>query len=169
VACAITEERDVGIDVESVRNGPIVDRVSDRHFSSSEIETLARVSSAARAQTFFDYWTLKEAYIKARGMGFGIPLDKFSFHLSDAAAPKISFVSGFPDDASCWQFALYPLGPRHRLAVAVQRDPSTEIRFELTAATPAPGVMRTPIGTCAATGSAGQNPDGRPRARLINS
>ena len=39
---------------------------------------------------FFDYWTLKEAYIKARGFGLALPLGDFAFHLSPTARPSIS-------------------------------------------------------------------------------
>jgi 4'-phosphopantetheinyl transferase len=66
---------------------------------------------------FFDFWTLKEAYIKARGMGLSIPLDGFSFLLSDNDRPRITFHDGCPDQPERWDFVLYR-SEGYRAAVA---------------------------------------------------
>ena len=70
---------------------------------------------------FFDYWTLKESYIKARGLGLKLPLRHFSF-LLDGPAPSIAFAPELHDRAETWQFAQFWPTERHRMAVAVRRE-----------------------------------------------
>jgi 4'-phosphopantetheinyl transferase len=136
VACVVAAERDVGIDVEYVRDGPLVERVADRCFSRLELEALSLAPRRKRAEVFFDYWTLKESYVKARGLGLAVPLDEFSFHLSHGSPPTISFAT-VQDDAASWQFALHRPRPNCRLAVAMRREPGANIQFEFTRVVPA--------------------------------
>lgn len=69
-----------GVDVEDLKRSTNT-AYEDicRYFSTREIEDLLELPEKQKKQRFFDYWTLKESYIKARGMGLSIPLDKFSF------------------------------------------------------------------------------------------
>jgi 4'-phosphopantetheinyl transferase len=70
---------------------------------------------------FFDYWTLKESYIKARGLGLALPLGQFTFLRPPGAAPTIEFAPELHDDAASWQFAQFWPSANHRMAVAVRR------------------------------------------------
>jgi len=72
--------RNLGVDVEFVRADVAVDEIAERYFSGHEIAELRALPQTMRAEGFFLCWTRKEAYIKARGEGFRIPLD--SFHVS---------------------------------------------------------------------------------------
>ena len=69
---------------------------------------------------FFRFWTLKEAYIKARGLGLSIPLQSFAFSLGDGRPPTMALTK--PDDGTptAWQFAELRPSDRHRAAVAIQ-------------------------------------------------
>jgi 4'-phosphopantetheinyl transferase len=89
---------------------------------------------SARPDRFFDYWTLKESYIKARGLGLQLPLDQFSFHLGDDVPIRISFGPRIADDPARWQFDLRCLTPRHRLALALSRrdEPDLTVRIQPT-------------------------------------
>jgi 4'-phosphopantetheinyl transferase len=121
VAIIVSAERDVGVDVERLdRRGQTVE-IADRFFSPSEVRELRSLpGEEAQRRRFFDYWTLKEAYIKAREMGLQLPLDQFSFHLAEAPV-RISFGPGIQDDPGSWQFALVQPTPEHRLAYALRR------------------------------------------------
>jgi 4'-phosphopantetheinyl transferase len=120
VAVAFAREPEIGIDVEDLERRAVDADLPRRFFSPAEVEALESLPEAERASRFFDYWTLKEAYIKARGMGLSLPLDGFSMLIGDGA-PRIAFTSSIDDDQARWQFAQFDIGPRHRLAVAVHR------------------------------------------------
>jgi 4'-phosphopantetheinyl transferase len=120
VACAIAPEPEIGVDVERVdrRISPDLPR---RFFSAEEADALGALPEQAQAVRFYDYWTLKEAYIKARGLGLTLPLDGFTMLVEDAGPPRIRFAPSIPDDAASWQFAQFMPTPVHRLAVAARR------------------------------------------------
>ncbi|MGQ0736785.1 MAG: 4'-phosphopantetheinyl transferase family protein [Acidobacteriota bacterium] len=120
VACAITIGREVGVDVEHVAR-TVTPELPERFFSAREVADLRRRPPHEQNRAFFDYWTLKEAYIKARGLGLALPLGQFTFVLSPEAPPAIAFGPELDDDPASWQFAqFWPTGD-HRMAVAVRR------------------------------------------------
>ncbi len=80
VACAVTVGREVGVDVEHTGRRLVHD-VAERFFSPREVADLRACPAADQPVVFFDYWTLKESYIKARGLGLALPLRQFSFLL----------------------------------------------------------------------------------------
>jgi 4'-phosphopantetheinyl transferase len=103
--CAIAHHCDIGVDVEdSQRSTHAGFRSLGSYFSSQEIDDLAKVPEDQQRQRFFDYWTLKESYIKARGLGLAIPLDKFSFLFEANQLKGFSVHPDLQDDADCWQF-----------------------------------------------------------------
>ncbi|APR88149.1 4'-phosphopantetheinyl transferase [Minicystis rosea] len=129
VACAVTRDRDVGVDVEDTTRAGETVEIADRFFSPVEHRALRALPADAQRGRFFEYWTLKEAYIKARGMGLAIPLDQFSFLLDDGPTIRIAFDPRLGDDASAWQFAQLALSPEHRTAVAVRRGHGSDLRI----------------------------------------
>ena len=58
---------------------------ADWCFSASEVKALRTLPAFTQSQRFFAYWTLKECYVKARGLGLALPLDRFSFLVDDHA------------------------------------------------------------------------------------
>lgn len=121
VAVAVTRGHHVGIDVERVTR-VVMEGVAERHFADAEVRDLLALPPAERPRAFFEYWTLKEAYIKARGMGLAIPLGDFAFHLRPPAPPTIAFVDGFDDASDRWQFWQAWPTTDHRLSLAVERQ-----------------------------------------------
>lgn len=120
VACGVTVGRDIGVDVENV-NRTLAHEVPERFFSAQEVTDLRALPEEEQPIVFFDYWTLKESYIKARGLGLTLPLRQFTFVRRPGLAPTISFAPELHDDASAWQFAQFWPTRDHRMAVAVRR------------------------------------------------
>ena len=80
-AVGVTSGCALGVDVEAAPRLGRPEDIAHRYFSPREVEGLLALPVAARRERFLDLWSLKEAYIKARGLGLAIPLASFSFLL----------------------------------------------------------------------------------------
>lgn len=121
IALAITRRREVGVDVENVKTREVEIEIADRFFARTEVAELATVSRERQQDRFFEYWTFKESYIKARGMGLSIPLGKFSFHYPHERAVQLDVDPELGDDATRWGFWQYRPTAEHLLALCVER------------------------------------------------
>lgn len=131
IVCGITRIDDIGVDVEDVqRSTRAAFEGLSSYFSRREIEDLRDLPRREQKRRFFDYWTLKESYIKAVGKGLSIPLDQFSFHFRDNILSEFRTHPELGADAGMWQFWRIPLTDRYLLAVAIN-SPNPD--FELTA------------------------------------
>lgn len=126
VACAVSTGCDVGIDVEAVDGPASMLDLAAHYFSSREIADLQRCPAAERQTRFIELWTLKEAYVKAMSIGLSHPLHTFSFLFEPPASLRLE--TGPTHDPREWQFALFALAERYRMAVAVRSSAPAEIR-----------------------------------------
>lgn len=130
--CAVSPAVAVGIDIEAHDNGAALLAVADQYFSERELADLRALPEARQASTFFDYWTLKEAYLKARGEGLVQPLDSFSFfpadedHIGFECAPE--HMARSAEGAVAWHFSLLRLAAGYTAALAVQH-PAPSLRY----------------------------------------
>jgi 4'-phosphopantetheinyl transferase len=138
VAVAIARgDPELGVDVEDTWRRSHTDQIADHFFAPAEVAALRALPQERQHGRFFELWTLKEAYIKARGMGLAISLHHFAYALDgDAVALSVDAVLG--DSADGWQFALQSPTSRHRLALAV-RFPD-RVGMQLRVAHVVPGV-----------------------------
>ena len=121
IVLGVTQRRALGVDVENFAAREISIDIADRFFAPEEVAALAVVPRHQQQYRFFEYWTFKEAYIKARGMGLSLPLDKFSFHLPHDRAVDIAIHPELADDASRWQFWQFRPTPEYLVAVCAER------------------------------------------------
>jgi 4'-phosphopantetheinyl transferase len=121
VACAVTSDAEVGVDVEWVDREVDAEGIAARFFAPAEAAQLAGLKGDARRDRFFDLWTLKEALVKALGRGMAMSLRSLAF----TVGPGGDIGLDAPDiDPDAWRFALFAPSPRHRLALAVERQHS---------------------------------------------
>ncbi|WP_169833474.1 4'-phosphopantetheinyl transferase family protein [Methylobrevis pamukkalensis] len=125
----------VGVDIERRdREAEMLD-LADRFFARGEAAALRALPQADRRRRFFDLWTLKEAYIKAQGLGLSLPLSSFEIDFPQAegredgdpgrltlrlpqdAAPTTALPGG-PGDAP-WHLWCLDAGADHALALAL--------------------------------------------------
>lgn len=128
-ACAVHRRRDVGVDVETLRRESATREIAERSFAPDEVAALERLPEERRREAFFDYWTLKEAYIKAVGVGISLGLQRFAFDLAGPGTPRVRFAPDLHDDPEGWQFAQDRPGPDHRAAVAVRAPRGEPLRW----------------------------------------
>jgi 4'-phosphopantetheinyl transferase len=102
-----------------------MDRDLFRRFCSPvEIADIERHSEETRTQRFLTYWTLKEAYLKARGLGIAVQLSDVEFNL-DGPQPSITLRDSLADADPGWAFALFQPSPRFLLSVAAPQPSGT--------------------------------------------
>jgi 4'-phosphopantetheinyl transferase len=121
IALGVTWHRDLGVDVEHVRARQVSLEIADRFFAPDEVAELATVAPERRQDRFFEYWTFKESYVKARGAGLSIPLEQFSFHYPHERAVRISIQPQLSDDANRWGFWQFRPSEDHLLAICAER------------------------------------------------
>lgn len=85
---AFTHLCELGVDIEYMRPDLAYEQMAERFFSRPEIAALRDLPEQRRAEGFFNAWTRKEAYLKARGKGLSLPLSLFdvSLHPDQPAA-----------------------------------------------------------------------------------
>jgi len=120
VVCAVTRGRDVGVDVEYEPRDSRTTKIADRFFAPCEVDALHRLPESEHRARFFAYWTLKESYIKARGMGLAIPLKRFWFDVDTPGQLCFDNDPELGDDPKRWAFARLRTGPDHPMAVALE-------------------------------------------------
>ncbi len=119
VVCAFANTEDVGVDIESSERECSYLELAERYFSKLEFEKLKSSAESKIPKEFFKFWTLKESYIKARGMGLHIPLEQFSFTVVDDNDISIQFDPKLKDDPKRWQFKLLKLEFEYQVAIAL--------------------------------------------------
>jgi 4'-phosphopantetheinyl transferase len=118
VACAVSPEFDCGVDVERLRTPRNPRAIAQKMFAGSELTELEQLTGADYLERFFCYWTLREAYSKATGLGIAHAPKNFSFHISPAGNISIHFVPESEEQTARWQFAILQPGSEHLVAIA---------------------------------------------------
>lgn len=132
--CAVTKRQPVGVDVERVRP------LSPHHimpFLAPEERMAWEASFSAQPRSeainaLFSLWTRKEAYVKARGLGFHLPLDAFAVTIGSRRPPKLQYDRRDPEAPTAWTLtdldhfpgmrgALAILGPLHSISLRAIR------------------------------------------------
>ena len=119
---AVALNSEVGVDIEYLHRRGKTLELAESYFSPSEVEQLLDLPKKHQRQRFFELWTLKEAYIKACGMGLSIPLNQFSYVFPQKGNIRISFASERDDQPEKWQFWHICPDDSHRVSVALKRD-----------------------------------------------
>jgi len=121
VLLAFTRTDEVGIDVEAIRSDIDVLEIAQRFFAPGEFQELLRIPVAGRSKAFFNAWTRKEAYVKARGEGIGYGLDRFAVTLRSDQPVRLISDDRSPKEVDEWCLESLPLGPDFSAAFAVRR------------------------------------------------
>ncbi len=117
---ALSLNLELGIDLEQIKADFAGLEIATRFFSPEECAKLKALPPDVRVDAFFNCWTRKEAYIKARGEGLSIPLDSFEVAFAPGEEPALLQVKTGNDRPSQWRFHALHLGRRYKAALAVE-------------------------------------------------
>lgn len=124
IACAITKSSPLGIDVEYTKRKSNTYKLASRYFSESENADLNAQPYDQQPIEFYNYWTLKESYIKACGDGLSIPLKHFSFDITVPQNIKLNFDAARDDNPVHWTSLLFNVSDDHTMALTVKKAPT---------------------------------------------
>jgi 4'-phosphopantetheinyl transferase len=89
---AVTRAAAIGVDVERFREVPEAERIIEYFATPTEHQMFSALAVADRPRAFIRWWTAKEAFLKATGMGLAGQLDSFS--MSFPGREQIRIVGG---------------------------------------------------------------------------
>ena len=131
VAVLVHDEADCGVDIEHPRQSVDMPSVSRRVFTDTEQAAIFAQPAELRADRFYQLWTLKEAFIKAKGKGFALPLKQFSFTFRDEQLGADQRWNGQHLEFACdpaldpapnqWQFFTHRPESGHIVSIAAHR------------------------------------------------
>lgn len=116
-AIAIGYDVNVGIDLERKRKRTNWPAIASRYFHPQETAQLQRQPEAQGALDFYRLWTLKEAFLKARGTGISTGLHKAAFAF-DEYIINFTLASELEEDQHAWQFWQWSWADDYSLALA---------------------------------------------------
>lgn len=130
---AISNDRELGVDVEFVRDDFANEAVVEHFFSPNEIVQLRSVPMTMRTTAFFNCWTRKESFIKARGEGLSLPLNIFDVSL--VPGEPAALLSYQPDstEVSRWSMREIPVEPGFAAALTSEGENCQLRMFDLKA------------------------------------
>jgi 4'-phosphopantetheinyl transferase len=123
--CSLSPRFEVGVDVEEVDDSRSFEEVVETQFTSYEQDQLAAYSGAARADAFFRFWTLKEALVKALGVG----LEGMSRYGFDLEPPSLAVMAD-SQEALAVHVEQRLLTSSYWASLAVLRPPDTSVAVE---------------------------------------
>lgn len=135
VVLAVTAGREIGIDVESLSRDPALD-VAASFFAPAEVATLEKLPPEAQPRRFWELWTFKESYMKARGLGLSLPLDAFAVRLDIEGAVELVLAPQAGDRAERWHLAQAIVDGGQLVALCVEHKGATSPQFHFLRSVP---------------------------------
>jgi 4'-phosphopantetheinyl transferase len=117
-ACVLAETSEIGIDIENITQDRRFIDIARGFFSSKEFDVLAATPRQELNRKFYAYWTLKEAYVKAMGVGLSLSLSSFWFDLKPR--PHIFFCAESKQKSDEWRFLSHSLTDQIHLSLAIR-------------------------------------------------
>jgi 4'-phosphopantetheinyl transferase len=142
VVLAVTAGIEIGIDIEYLHRKVACLNLARRYFTPEEADTFEGLSDVAIRDRFFDFWTLKEAWLKAYGTGLKTPLNTFGFTLG-ADNITIAFTDRLDEKPDDWSFMQFEIKEGYRLSVSVKDSPDMNYRVTANTGIPLHGFSAT--------------------------
>ena len=119
---AFAHGRAIGVDVENGERQVAHEKVSRRFFADTEKAELAALPADQARRGFFNCWTRKEAYLKARGRGLSVSLSDFAVSLAPGSRPALRWAADEPEAPDRWHLQAIDPGGSYVAAVCVEGE-----------------------------------------------
>jgi len=117
---AVARGRDVGVDVEIIREDVETNKLARRYFSVRERESLLLLPPQQRLAAFFRCWTCKEAFLKAQGVGLSRSLESFDVEVDPSRSARLISTRPNVDESEAWFLHDIDVPPGYAAAMAVE-------------------------------------------------
>lgn len=117
---AFSRNRELGVDLEFMRDERADEAIAERFFSAREVVDLKSLPCELRKQAFFNCWTRKEAYIKARGEGLSMALNEFDVSLKPGEPAALLKNHRNDGEVSRWSMQSLPIAKGYAAALVVE-------------------------------------------------
>ncbi|MBA2394043.1 MAG: 4'-phosphopantetheinyl transferase superfamily protein [Ktedonobacteraceae bacterium] len=117
---AFTYQRQIGVDVEYMRQNVECDLLAQSHFSAAEYRALQTLPASLQTKAFFLCWARKESYIKAKGIGLSLPLTQFDVSLIPDEPAKLLDSREEPQATTHWSLNALEPGNDYAGALTVE-------------------------------------------------
>lgn len=115
---ALTRGREVGIDLEAIRDNVEIDQLATRYFSEHEYASLRELANVQRLRAFFRCWTSKEAFLKAQGIGLSRSLGSFDVEVNPKLPARLLATRPNEEEAEIWSLRDIPTEENYAAALA---------------------------------------------------
>ncbi|MBN1993317.1 MAG: 4'-phosphopantetheinyl transferase superfamily protein [Anaerolineae bacterium] len=115
-----TRGRKIGVDLERIHTDFACEQIAKRFFTPNEFAILHALPAEMKHEAFFNCWTRKEAYIKARGQGLSFSLNQFEVSFTPGEPAKLLNIAEDPYEAARWSLVELEPDPCFAAALAVE-------------------------------------------------
>ncbi len=122
VGCVVSLKSDCGIDAERVCERAYVMKIAQRMFNTRDHREMLQLTGESLLRRFYSEWTLREAFVKAKGVGLRYPTRKIAFSTPDNGSVQAKFDHTVSDRAAEWHFRLLRPTPGHIAAIALRQS-----------------------------------------------
>ena len=106
---ALARDMELGVDIEQSRDSRDLLGIAENYYHPDEYAQLRQQQGDEQIRFFYQLWTLKEALLKALGVGISAGLENLNFHLGDAISVSLSPVLQAQSVTDKWQFHQWQL------------------------------------------------------------
>lgn len=123
MVCAVSQNGEVGVDIENINRSVDVLAIAQRFGSEEEYQQLsAFTEEKSRLLRFYQYWTLKEAFIKAKGESLSTLAPKDFYFLIKENEITPVFSKNLHENPAHWHFYQTQISPSYVLSAALKAN-----------------------------------------------
>ncbi|HEX2868122.1 MAG TPA: 4'-phosphopantetheinyl transferase superfamily protein [Ignavibacteriales bacterium] len=127
---AFSRGLELGIDIEFMRHDFAHMEIAGGFFSKNEVLMLSLLPEEMRTTAFYNCWTRKEAFIKAKGRGLSIPLDSFDVSVRPGDPPELLNIYGQAGESRKWKIFNLNTAHGYCASLAVRGNPREIKHFD---------------------------------------